>query len=95
MITGEEEGETVRKNCVKLIFLDFIYLFSERREGREKDKERNIDVREKHQSIASPMYPNQGPNPQPMPVPDQNRTCDLSLRRMTPNHLSHTNQGKN
>ena len=30
-------------------FLDFIYLFIlERREGREKERERNIDVRQKH-----------------------------------------------
>ena len=30
-----------------ILFLkDFIYLFSERREGREKERERNIDVRE-------------------------------------------------
>ena len=30
-----------------------IYLFLERREGREKERERNIDVREKHWSVAS------------------------------------------
>ena len=27
---------------------DFIYLFLERKEGREKERKRNIDVREKH-----------------------------------------------
>ena len=29
-------------------FKDFIYLFSEREEGREKEKERNIAVKKKH-----------------------------------------------
>ena len=31
-----------------IYFKDFIYLFLERGEGREKERERNIDVREKH-----------------------------------------------
>ena len=33
--------------------LDFIYLFLERGEGREKERGRNIDMQEKHQSAAS------------------------------------------
>ena len=37
-------------------FKDFIYLFLER-EGREKQRERNINVWEKHQLIASHMPP--------------------------------------
>ena len=36
---------------------DFIYLFLERGEGREKERERNIDVREKHQLVAFPTGP--------------------------------------
>ena len=32
---------------------DFISLFSERGEEREKERKRNIDMREKHQSVAS------------------------------------------
>ena len=40
-------------------FLNF-YLFLERGEGREKEKERNINVREKHQSVASLLCPDQG-----------------------------------
>ena len=39
------------------IFKDFIYLSLERGEGREKGKERNIDVREKHPAPASCMPP--------------------------------------
>ena len=33
-------------------FLNFIYLFLERGEGREKEKERNNHVREKPQSVS-------------------------------------------
>ena len=38
-------------------FEDFIYLFVERQEGREKERERNIDVGEKIRSVASCMPP--------------------------------------
>ena len=38
---------------IKLFFEDFIYIFLEREEGREKERERNMDVREKHRSVAS------------------------------------------
>ena len=34
-------------------FKDFIYLFLERGEGREEERERNINVGEKHGSDAS------------------------------------------
>ena len=37
-------------------FKDFIYLFLEREEERGKEKERNIDVREKHQLDASRTF---------------------------------------
>ena len=40
----------------KNVFKRF-YLFLERGEGREKDRERNIDVREIHQSVASRTPP--------------------------------------
>ena len=43
-------------------------IFSERREGRERKGE-NIDVREKHQLVASCTHPNWGLNPQPRHVP--------------------------
>ena len=36
---------------------DFIYLLLERGGGREKDRERNIDVRELHRSVASCTSP--------------------------------------
>ena len=44
-------------------------LILERDEGREKERERNIDVREKHSSAASCMYPDLRQNPQPKHVP--------------------------
>ena len=48
----------------------FFSLILERGGGREKERERNINVREKHQSTASCMYPNlQGMNLQPRHVP--------------------------
>ena len=36
---------------------DLIYLFLERWEEREEERERNIELREKHQLLASHMYP--------------------------------------
>ena len=47
----------------------FIYLILERGGGRKKEGERNIDVREKHQSVASHTCPDLGLNPQPRLVP--------------------------
>ena len=38
-------------------FKDFTYLFLERGEGREKERERNSDVREKHRLVASGTHP--------------------------------------
>ena len=51
-------------NCLYfLLFKDFIYLFLERRKGREKERERNINV-------WLPLTgPHQGPGPQPRQVP--------------------------
>ena len=41
-----------------------MYLLLGGREEREKENERNISVREKHQSVASHKHPDRGPNPQ-------------------------------
>ena len=60
----------------------FIHLLRE--EGREEEKERNTDIREKHWLVASP-HPNQGPNLQ---LRFGNWTGDLLLCRMMPNQLS-------
>ena len=46
------------------------YLFIFRERGRMgKERERNIDAREKHQLVASHMHPNWGSNLQPKHVP--------------------------
>ena len=40
-----------KEGCLGTLFYffkDFIYLFLKRGEGRKKERERNIDVREKH-----------------------------------------------
>ena len=58
-------------NSPFILFLrDFIYLFLERGEGREKEWERNIDVRDKHQSVPSCTCPNQDQIHNPGMCPD-------------------------
>ena len=49
--------------------LEDMFIDLEREERREKERERNIIVRQKYQSIASCMCPNQGPNLRPRHVP--------------------------
>ena len=44
--------------------------FWERRLGRERERERNIDVGEKHWSVACQMHPDQESNPGPFGVLD-------------------------
>ena len=39
-----------------MFFKDFI-LFSERREQKEKERERNVDVKERHQLVAFRQNP--------------------------------------
>ena len=58
------QGQVVPQPINYFIFKDFMYLFLKRGEGREKEKERNIDVREKHLSVPPHMYPGWGSNPQ-------------------------------
>ena len=68
------------------------YLFSEKGEGREKERERNIDVQEKHQFVAS--HSPLGPSLQPRHVPWPGfQPADLLVCGITPKALSHTSQG--
>ena len=46
-----------------------LFIFLERGEGREKGRERNLDVREKHRFVASHTCPDQALNLQSGPVP--------------------------
>ena len=55
-----------RSWCIR-VFLNYLFIFREK--GREKERERNIDVREKHQSVASRLCTDQGLNPQAGYVP--------------------------
>ena len=54
---------------------DFIYLLLERGGGSQKERERNIDMREKHPSVASRVPPNGdlAPNPGMCPNWESNR----------------------
>ena len=65
-----------------------IYLFLEREEGREKERERNID-----QLPLTHSQPGTGPATQACALTG-NRTGDLSVCQMTPNPLSHNSRGK-
>ena len=49
--------------------ISFIYLFSERRERREKERERNINVWEIHRSVATRTPLTRDLHPQPRRVP--------------------------
>ena len=60
---------TKLNNSILIFKKYFIYLFLERGEGREKKRERNINVREKHWLVASQTLLGQGPNPPPRHVP--------------------------
>ena len=65
---------------------EFTYLFLERRGEKEKERERNIDVREKHHSVASHKRPDGGLNLHLRPVPwrgTEPGTSRLAGRRLT------------
>ena len=73
---------------------DFIYLFLERGEGREKERERNVHVREKHYLVAYLACPQLGTWPATQACAlNGNRTCDLLVHKSALNPLSHTSQG--
>ena len=73
-------------------FLKRYYLFIFREgEGREKERERNIDVQETSVASHTPPTGNLAHNPGMSPT--GNRTGNLSIRRMALNLLSHTSQG--
>ena len=60
-------------------FEGFIYLFLERGEGREKERERNID-----QVPLTPSHPGTWLTTQTC-TPTENQTSDLYVCRMMPN----------
>ena len=70
----------------------FYFLFRVKEEGRKKGRERNINVREKNQSVASRTCPNQGRNRNPSMCPDQESNW-RPLALWNDAQLSHTSQG--
>ena len=79
--------------CV-CVFKDFIYLFSERWEGREKDRKRNINVWEIHQLVTShtPLTGDLAHNPGLCPDQELN-WWPFGSQVFSP--LSHNSQGDN
>ena len=67
----------------------FIYLFLERREGKQKERERNISV---WLPLTRPLL-GTWPTTQACALPG-NQTRDPLVRRPPLNPLSHTSQGK-
>ena len=68
-------------------FEDFIYLCSERREGREEERERNV-------SMWLPLAPPTGDlTCNPGLCPDWDPACNALVCRLVLNPLSHTSQG--
>ena len=77
------------------IFLRF-YLFLEREEGREKERKRNINVREKHQSVAVVCiltrdrtrnpgnFPDRESNRQPFTLQDNTQPTELHQSGLFP-----------
>ena len=65
---------------------DFIDLFVESGAGREKEKERNINVREKHPSVASHTPPTGDLAGNPACAMTGNRTGNLWLTEGHPIH---------
>ena len=71
---------------------DFISLFLERGERREKERERKINVQEIHQSVAS-CASSTGDLTHNPGMYCGNRTSNLSVHRLAFNLLSHISQG--
>ena len=62
--------------------------------GRERERKKNIDVREKHLSVASHIHPNLGPNWQPRHVPwPENDPAAFWFMGSCSHQQSHTGQG--
>ena len=78
----------------KLFFKDFIYLFLEKGEGKEKKRERNIDVGARDTSNGCPLLtPSWDLAHSPGMCLTGNKTCDPSIHRLALNPLSHSSQG--
>ena len=65
--------------------------FTER--AREGERERNLDMREKHPPVTSHRYPPRTKSTTQAHALTRNRTCELSVYGTTL-QVSHTSQGK-
>ena len=78
-----------------IFFLDFIYLYLERGEEKEKEGERNIHVREKYWLVASHTPPNGDLTHNPGVCPDWELNLWPFGSQAALNPLSHTSHGRN
>ena len=69
-------------------------LFLERGEGREKERKKNINMREKHQSVASCTRPKQNQTRNAGMCPDQKSNPQRFALWKTPNQVNHTGPGR-
>ena len=76
---------------VGLLFKLINQLFLERGEGREKERERNINVRQKHSSVASGVPPTRDLACNPGRCPDWE--SNLLVHRPALSPLSHSSHG--
>nr|KAF6279914.1 hypothetical protein mMyoMyo1_010168 [Myotis myotis] len=76
-----------------LFFFKYILLIFFLQRGRERDRELEISMREKHRSAASCTSPTGDVPATQVHALDQNRTWDLSVRRLTLYPLSQTGFG--
>ena len=89
LISGLSANRPDIKFPISLFFLDFIYLFLERGDGREKERERNINV---WLPLTRPLL-GTWPAIQACAL-TRNRTGDPLVRKLTLNPLSHTSRGR-
>ena len=64
-------------------FFFFLLLIPERGEKREKEREKNISVTEKHQSVASCMFPDWQLNTRPFSFQDDTQPAEPNQPRLS------------
>ena len=69
MVLSLQEGLSENSTYHLMYVCMYVFLIESREKGSEKERERNTDVSEKHQLVASCMRPAWGRNVQPRHVP--------------------------
>ena len=102
LILGESQGRqglqsffAFNPKLTKYFFKDFVYLFLDRGDWREKERERNIDVMCERYTDRLPLaHPQLGTWPATQACAlTENRTADPLVCRPALNPLSHTSHG--